>query len=73
MSNLTSFQAYLNNMAANYGDWMQKTLETEARDWRRHVAPEADGDDHYHTAASVIIFQVIVFSILYSLNFFSLP
>lgn len=60
-------------MAANYGDWMQKTLETEARDWRRHLAPEADGDDHYHTAASVIIFQVICFSILCLLNALTLP
>ena len=45
-------------MAANYGDWMQNTLVTEARDWRRPVVPESDGDGHFHTEASVIIFQV---------------
>ena len=52
-------QAYLSNMTSNYGDCMQKTLETEARDWRRSSPPESDGDDHYHTEAAVIIFQMV--------------
>jgi hypothetical protein len=47
-------------MAYNYNDWMQKTVETEARDWRRPVVPESDGDGHYHTESIVIIFQVII-------------
>lgn len=45
-------------MASNYKEWMQKTIETEARDWRRETQPESDGEDFYHTAAAVIIFQV---------------
>ncbi len=45
-------------MTSNYGDWMQKTVETEARDWRRPIIPESDGDGHYHTESIVIIFQV---------------
>ena len=45
-------------MALNYTDWMQKTVEAEARDWRRPVVPESDGDGHYHTESIVIIFQV---------------
>ena len=45
-------------MSSKYSDWMQKTVETEARDWRRHAAPEIDGDGHYHTESIVIIFQV---------------
>ena len=54
-----SLQAYLGNMTNNYSDWMQKTLETEARDWRRPAMPETDNDDHYHTQATVIIFQMV--------------
>nr|SVE73459.1 EOG090X03GO [Daphnia atkinsoni] len=53
------FQAYISNMALNYNDWMQKTVETEARDWRRPVVPESDGDGHYHTESIVIIFQMV--------------
>nr|CAH0107998.1 unnamed protein product [Daphnia galeata] len=53
------FQAYISNMAYNYNDWMQKTVETEARDWRRPVVPESDGDGHYHTESIVIIFQMV--------------
>nr|SVE76290.1 EOG090X03GO [Daphnia longispina] len=53
------FHAYISNMAYNYNDWMQKTVETEARDWRRPVLPESDGDGHYHTESIVIIFQMV--------------
>lgn len=45
-------------MTVNYGDWMKRTIETEARDWRRPVEPDEDGDGHYHTEGTVIIFQV---------------
>lgn len=38
---------------------MQKTLETEARDWRRPDPPLADSDDKYQTEAPVIIFQMV--------------
>nr|CAG4646133.1 EOG090X03GO [Macrothrix elegans] len=51
--------AYLKNMSSNYSEWMQKTLETEARDWRRPQLPESDGDGYYHTEATVIIFQMV--------------
>ncbi|KAK9497914.1 hypothetical protein O3M35_003813 [Rhynocoris fuscipes] len=49
---------YLKNMEDNYGDWMQKTLETEEHDWSAGVRPE-DQEGHFHTAAPVIIFQMI--------------
>jgi len=50
---------YLSNMESNYEDWMQKTLETEKQDWINGVAPEGDQDGYFHTAAPVIIFQMI--------------
>ncbi|XP_057373796.1 exocyst complex component 3-like [Daphnia carinata] len=53
------FQAYISNMASNYNDWMQKTVDAEARDWRRPIVPESDGDGHYHTESIVIIFQMV--------------
>nr|CAG4642395.1 EOG090X03GO [Evadne anonyx] len=52
-------KSYLDNMTRNYSDWMQKALEREARDWRRRVEPESDNDGHYHTEATVIIFQMV--------------
>nr|CAG4640730.1 EOG090X03GO [Eulimnadia texana] len=51
--------AYFRNMGSNYGEWMQKTLETEARDWRRPSLPESDADGYYNTEAPVIIFQMV--------------
>lgn len=56
-------------MSSNYADWMQKTVETEARDWRRPVVPETDGDGHYHTESIVIIFQVRKFIYLFSVPY----
>lgn len=50
-------------MSSNYSEWMLKTLETEARDWRRAQLPESDGDGYYHTESIVIIFQVTLESI----------
>ncbi|CAB0008656.1 unnamed protein product [Nesidiocoris tenuis] len=50
---------YLKNMEDNYGDWMKKTLETEQMDWSKGVPPEGDQEGHFHTAAPVIIFQMI--------------
>lgn len=52
-------QKYLSNMESNYVDWMQKTLDTERQDWINGVAPEGDQDGYFHTAAPVIIFQMI--------------
>ncbi|XP_073990576.1 exocyst complex component Sec6 [Rhodnius prolixus] len=49
---------YLQNMEDNYVEWMQKTLETEEHDWSAGVRPE-DQEGHFHTAAPVIIFQMI--------------
>uniref|UniRef100_A0A146ME14 Exocyst complex component 3 n=2 Tax=Lygus hesperus TaxID=30085 RepID=A0A146ME14_LYGHE len=50
---------YLKNMEDNYVDWMKKTLETEQMDWSKGVPPEGDQEGHFHTAAPVIIFQMI--------------
>lgn len=45
-------------METNYGEWMQRTLQTEAKDWVREQMPETNNDGHYRTEAIVIIFQV---------------
>ena len=51
---------YLKNMYQNYEDWMKKTLETEKVDWWNKVLPESVTQEvYYHTAAPVIIFQMI--------------
>ncbi|XP_008560386.1 exocyst complex component 3 [Microplitis demolitor] len=53
-------EKYLRNMCQNYEDWMKKTLETEKVDWWSGKAPESSAQDtYYHTAAPVIIFQMI--------------
>ena len=47
-------------MEKNYRDWMTKTLETEQQDWLRDSLPDFDEQEkYYHTAAPVIIFQMI--------------
>ncbi|XP_043269347.1 exocyst complex component 3 [Venturia canescens] len=53
-------EKYLRNMCQNYEDWMKKTLETEKVDWWSGILPEGTSQDtYYHTAAPVIIFQMI--------------
>lgn len=53
-------EKYLKNMCQNYEDWMKKTLETEKVDWWSGVIPEGSTQEaYYHTAAPVIIFQMI--------------
>ncbi|KAI4484165.1 hypothetical protein M0804_007621 [Polistes exclamans] len=53
-------QKYLKNMCQNYEDWMKKTLETEKVDWWSGVIPESSTEEvYYHTAAPVIIYQMI--------------
>ncbi|XP_015605844.1 exocyst complex component 3 [Cephus cinctus] len=53
-------EKYLRNMCQNYEDWMKKTLETEKVDWWSGVLPEGTTQEiYYHTAAPVIIFQMI--------------
>ncbi|XP_047102753.1 exocyst complex component 3 isoform X1 [Schistocerca piceifrons] len=53
-------QKYLSNMQKNYIEWMQKTLETEKTDWNSGALPEVgDQEGYYHTAAPVIVFQMI--------------
>ncbi|XP_012263532.1 exocyst complex component 3 [Athalia rosae] len=51
---------YLRNMQQNYEEWMKKTLETEKVDWWSGVLPEGSTQEaYYHTAAPVIIFQMV--------------
>ena len=53
-------EKYLKNMLQNYEDWMKKTLETEKIDWWSKSIPESSvNETYYHTAAPVIIFQMI--------------
>lgn len=47
-------------MEKNYEEWMAKALETEKEEWLKNTMPEHEGqDEHYHTSAPVIIFQMI--------------
>ncbi|XP_058059313.1 exocyst complex component 3 [Anopheles bellator] len=50
--------AYLRTMERNYQEWMTKTLETEKSDWINGVEVEC-ADQYYHTAAPMIIYQMI--------------
>jgi len=50
---------YLEYIKANYKEWMLKTLDTEKNDWYAGAAPEVGPDGCFHTAAPVIIFQMI--------------
>lgn len=53
-------EKYLRNMYQNYEEWMKKTLETEKVDWWSGILPDSNTQDtYYHTAAPVIIFQMI--------------
>ena len=45
-------------MASDYNNWMSKTVEIEAMEWRRQISPKSDAEGHYHTESIVIIFQV---------------
>jgi len=50
---------YLEYIKANYKEWMLKTLDTEKNDWYAGASPEVGPDGCFHTAAPVIIFQMI--------------
>ncbi|XP_050438329.1 exocyst complex component 3 [Adelges cooleyi] len=50
---------YLEYIRNNYKDWMLKTLDTEKNDWYAGTSPEIGPDSCFHTAAPVIIFQMI--------------
>jgi len=39
--------------------WTQKSLEQDAKDWRREEEPETDVDGYYRTSLPVILFQMI--------------
>ncbi|VVC36563.1 Exocyst complex component EXOC3/Sec6 [Cinara cedri] len=48
---------YLEYIKGNYKEWMLKTLFTEKNDW--YDSPEIGPDGCFHSAAPVIIFQMI--------------
>lgn len=50
---------YLEYIKGNYKEWMLKTLDTEKNDWYTGASPEVGPDKCFHTAAPVIIFQMI--------------
>lgn len=50
---------YLEYIKGNYKEWMLKTLDTEKNDWYIGTSPEISPDGCFHTAAPVIIFQMI--------------
>lgn len=50
---------YLEYIKGNYKEWMLKTLDTEKNDWYIGTSPEIGPDGCFHTAAPVIIFQMI--------------
>lgn len=50
---------YLEELKGNYKEWMLKTLDTEKSDWYAGTLPEVGPDGCFHSAAPVIIFQMI--------------
>lgn len=50
---------YLDYIKSNYKEWMLKTLDTEKNDWFVGASHEEGPDGCFHTAAPVIIFQMI--------------
>lgn len=50
---------YLEYIRGNYKEWMLKTLDAEKNDWYAGTLPEVGPDGCFHTAAPVIIFQMI--------------
>lgn len=55
-------EKYLRNMCQNYEDWMRKTLEKERSDWWDDFLSERtirEDQLNYHTAAPMIIFEMI--------------
>lgn len=50
---------YLDYIKGNYKEWMLKTLDTEKNDWYTGALHEVCPDGCFHTAAPVIIFQMI--------------
>lgn len=50
---------YLDYIKSNYKEWMLKTLDTEKNDWYTGASHEVCPDGCFHTAAPVIIFQMI--------------
>lgn len=64
-------EKYLRNMYQNYEEWMKKTLETEKVDWWSGSLESSTQDTYYHTAAPVIIFQMIDQNLQVRVSFFS--
>lgn len=53
-------EKYLKNMSQNYDDWLKNTLESEKVDWWKELPSDGSTQDtYYHTAAPVIIFEMI--------------
>lgn len=52
-------QNYLADMENNYKEWMQKTLETEKKDWSSENSPAESVNNCYSTGTPVIIFKMI--------------
>lgn len=56
---LTSLEdEYLGNMQRNFQEWMTTTADKDKSDWFSEQTPDQD-EQYYHTAASVIIFDMI--------------
>ncbi|CAH1772731.1 unnamed protein product [Owenia fusiformis] len=50
---------YLQQIRANFKEWMANSLRSDIKDWHRDTPPEADGDGYFNTALPVILFQMI--------------
>ncbi|TRY62619.1 hypothetical protein TCAL_00416 [Tigriopus californicus] len=50
---------YLQNISANYEEWMRNTLSQEVEDWKKEIDPDMDNESCFHTSAPIIIYQMI--------------
>ncbi|KAH9364021.1 hypothetical protein HPB48_015352 [Haemaphysalis longicornis] len=50
---------YLGTLVANYQDWLRNALQSDVKDWHRACEPDVDSRGAYHTAAPMIVFQMV--------------
>jgi exocyst complex component 3 len=49
---------YIRNLQSNFREWLGNCLKTDAKDWMKDEAPDADDKGYYNTALPVIVIQM---------------
>lgn len=49
---------YIKNICANFQEWMTNSLNSDAKDWLKETAPDADENGYYNTTLPVILIQM---------------